>query len=490
MPADPTTTGVGSEFQHGGILDMPLADLVPARVNDTIYKPLGVADPEMIEFAERLRGLDPKYIDPIVITEDNVIISGHRRRVAYMILGVATVRVRKLPIHSTDPRVPELIVGFNNQREKSADEIFREELVRLDPSESHERLQEYRRAAATVRRETMVITGEKRRARISPAKWPMLDAIVEVIDTHREFWPLSDRLIHYRLLNNPPLKHASKPGSQYTNDAQSYNALTELLSRARLSGDIPHEAIHDPTRPVTTWRVFPGIKGFVTDELSNFMQGYYRDLQRSQPLHIEIVGEKNTVEGTIRPVACDYTLPLTISRGYSSIPPRRDMVERFRRSGKDKLLILFVSDCDPEGDDIAHAFARSIRDDFGVSVVEGIKVALTRDQAADLNLPPAATAKTGSSRRKGFVERHGSDHVWELEAVPPGRLQEILRQHIEGVLDMDLFQQEKEREVRDAVAIEAARYAIRQTALQVLGTMPEGNSSKVEFGTEQPTSKA
>lgn len=392
-----------------------------------------------------------------------------------------------LPVRSDDARFEKLLVDFNSQREKSADEIFREELVRLDPNEARRNLIAHRKQAATVAVETLTITGTKRRAEITDAKRPMLDAIRGIVKRLKKFWPLSDRLIHYQLLNAPPLKHASKPGSKYVNDDKSYDALTELLARARLVGTIPHEAIHDPTRPVVTWKVYSDVRGFIKDQLKNFLRGYWRDLQRSQPLHIEVVGEKNTVEGTIRPVLADYTIPFTIARGYASIPPRRDMVLRFQRSKKDKLLILFVSDCDPEGEDIANSFARSIRDDFGVKNVEAVRVALTRQQATELHLPPLAKAKAGSSRRKRFVETHESDHVWELEAVPPDRLQQILREHIEGVLDMDLFHEDEAREADDAVELDEINQRMSRflaANFSDLGECDGDDSGMVEFGTE------
>ena len=83
------------------------------------------------------------------------------------------------------------------------------------------------------------------------------------------------------------------------------------------------------------------------------VQGYWRDFMASQPLHIEIVGEKNTVKGTIRPVAAEYCIPLTLAHGFSSIPPRYDLAKRFRRSGKEKLLLLIVRTSTPEGEVIA-----------------------------------------------------------------------------------------------------------------------------------------
>jgi hypothetical protein len=56
-------------------------------------------------------------------------------------------------------------------------------------------------------------------------------------------------------------------------------------------------------------------------------------------------------------------------------------------------------------------------------------------------------AKQSSSRYEKFVERHGDD-VFELEAVPPERLQEVLREAIDSVLDIEAFNAEVRREAR------------------------------------------
>lgn len=59
-----------------------------------------------------------------------------------------------------------------------------------------------------------------------------------------------------------------------------------------------------------------------------------------------------------------FCIPYTIGRGYSSLPPRKAMHTRFKKSGKEKLILLILSDHDPEGWDIAETFAKSMRDDF------------------------------------------------------------------------------------------------------------------------------
>jgi hypothetical protein len=390
-----------------------------------------------------------------------VILSGHRRYAAATLAGLREVPCKREVILHSDPRFLPLLVEYNRQRVKGLAEVVREEVVRqsANPDGAYADLLQYRREHSRIEVETGVIEGTKRRAAITKAKGPFLDAIRLVLERLQRYWPLSDRLIHYQLLNAPPFIHASKPRSIYRNDPPSYKALVELLTRARVAGMVPFEAIHDPTRPVKTWDVFRDPGPFIRRELDNFLRRYWRDLQVSQPCHLEILGEKNTIESIIRPVAADYTIPFTLGRGYSSLPPRHAMKQRFQRSGKDRLIILVLSDFDPEGEDIAHSFARSIRDDFKISSVSFTKVGLTAQQVQDLHLPPGAIAKEKSSRRKRFVQRHG-EHVYELEAVEPEQLQTMLRKSIESVLDMDQFRAEQDKEREDAAHLANVRRTV------------------------------
>jgi hypothetical protein len=442
---------------------VPIWDVKPSPENDLLYRPVSPSDPDVVALAESIGRIGLR--EPLVITEDYYILSGHRRYAACMLAGIDMVPCRVEPIRRgdgdepEDPRFVELLREFNRQRVKTFDEVAREEAVSVNPEEAHRCLQEHRRQAAAVDVETIQIDAAKPRAEITGAKRPLLDAILEILEEQRDYWPLTDRRVHYALLNKPPLVHASKAGSRYANTVQCYKACCELITRARLTGDIAFKAIHDPTRPVTTWKVDAHAGAFARRSLDGFLKGYSRDLQQSQPNHIEIVGEKNTVESILRPVAMEFCIPLTIGRGYCSLPPRHAMAQRYRRRGKNKLILLVLSDFDPEGEDIAHSFARSMRDDFDVKDVVPVKVALTRDQVEEMGLPPQMKAKAGSSRRAKFVERHGDD-VFELEAVPPERLQAILRDAIDSVLDIDAYNRELDAEEEDAARLEGLRRAV------------------------------
>jgi hypothetical protein len=162
--------------------------------------------------------------------------------------------------------------------------------------------------------EGIQFTDETIQNAISSRRMPFLDAVAKVIEDNRAYWPLTARQIHYRLLNDPPLRDRSKDGrmtrkgtssqdSTYVNDKESYNALIRLLKDARLEGLISWNVIHDPTRPVTIWKVHDSTQPYVEEELQTFLSNYSRNLLQSQPNHIELFAEKKTLTSIIRPIS-------------------------------------------------------------------------------------------------------------------------------------------------------------------------------------------
>jgi hypothetical protein len=454
---------------------LPIHKIYRSPENDLIYKPVSPNDPEIQELAESIRKHGLK--EPLVVTKDGYIISGHRRYEACLLIGQSSILCRVEHISRSDPKFQLMLREFNRQRVKSFDETVREQVISMDPARAYQALIKHRQKTATVSGDFLSIEGAKIRRRISQGKQEMLRHAAAIICGKRSYWPLSDREIHYDMLNLPPLRHSGKPDSRYRNDRASYQDLCDLLTRARLTGVIPFDAIADETRTVCTWEdsIHRDVSGFVKKQLEEFLQGYWRDLQQSQPNHIEIVGEKNTVEGSIRSVAMKFCIAYTLGRGYCSLPPRRAMYERFKASGKRKLIILFLSDFDPEGDDIPNSFAKSMRDDFGVEGILVKRVCLTYEQVIERNLAQSFDMKTKGSRYKKFVAKY-PDHPYghELEAIPVADRSRLLTQAIDEVLDIEAFNHEVDAEAEDAAELEALRQAVGPTLMDQL-SKPDAN---------------
>jgi len=441
-------------------------DLKPSPKNNKIYKSIDREDPAIKELARDIavNGV----FEPLVVSADNFILSGHRRREAAIIAGLKTVPCRIVNVRHDDSEFIKMLVSYNNQRVKNREEQFREEIIKTNYDKAYQELIEYRNEKAKVRPETITVGERNPRKKISRLKSKMVEAATNVVNELKEFWPLSDRQIHYRLLNKPPLCNIKRKNSIYKNNRACYQDLCDLLTRLRLTGKIPMNAIADPTRPTTEWDVHDNPKDFVRKELDHFLKGYRRNLQQTQPLHIEVIAEKLTVESIIEPVCGKYNVPYTIGRGYGSLPSRSKIVQRFKRSGKDRLLLLILGDFDPEGVNIGESLLQAMREDFNEDNTAAVRVGLNPGHIERFNLHDnTSEAKSTSSRYKAFVQRYGKK-VYELEALSPEQLQTILSEAIDSVLDVQLFNAELEDERKDATYLQAVRKSISSNTLDLL----------------------
>ena len=440
----------------------PIDQIKQASENESIYDNFGVANSDDLQLVESINAKG--ILEPLVITEDMVLLSGHRRRAAAKYLGLSTVPVRMLEgvifsDLSKQERLEQLRL-YNQQREKSASEKIREAMVGVDPSMAHNEIKIFnqRRKALNSTSGEITITGVKTRSKITTLQF--LESVKSAIQKEKEYWPLSVRRVHYLLLNDPPLCHDKKPNSKYVNTQSCYKKLTNLLSRARLKGEVPIEAIEDSTRPVLEGGGFDTVGQYINQEIKYFLTGYIRNLQQGQPHHIEIILEKNALRTVIERIAQEYCIPITTTRGYASIPPRQEVFRRYQNSGKAKLILLCLTDFDPDGDEIAESFCRSMRDDFHIDDIQSFKVALTREDVEKYDLPSDMDAKKTSANYKKFFERYGSNRAVELDAAPVDLLQEKLREVIESMLDMNEFNEQLEMQEQDAKEIYARRTVV------------------------------
>ena len=435
----------------------------PALENEFIYNGFSLANEDDRNLVDSIRRKG--ILEHLTISADGVLLSGHRRHNAAKVLHMETVPVVVHPVVFEDIEKDarfKLLRDFNQHRDKTFDERTTEALLSVDADGASDAALIYRIKRARVSVESNVTMGAmKARAEITTRAF--LDAVVKIVNGCRNEWPISNRAIHYLLLNDPPLTHDEKPKSHYRNEKKYTAKLSSLLTRARIAGLIPMEAICDEERPVTLWDVHPNAASFAAKQHEGFLMGYGRDLMQSQPHHIEIVVEKRTKYAAACDVAARYGIPVTAGKGFASLAPRYHIAKRYRESGKDKLVLIFLTDFDPDGEQIAISFARSMRDEFNVNVVP-YKAGLTAEQVRTLNLPSSLEAKASSSNYKRFVTEHGTRAV-ELDAMPSDVFARVLTDAIERFLDVEAFNHEGDQQKREHAELAARRKA----ALQAMG---------------------
>jgi hypothetical protein len=462
-----------------------VSSLKPSPENTQLYRPVD-DDPDITKLAD---SIEKNGCDPLKVTLDDYIVSGHRRHAALLLIGQVFVRCLVIPRRRDSMTTDEYVLllrEHNHQRHKTIAEQVREELVDMDPEVAYRNLRKLRDKSVNAPEhngvQALEIEGNKKRYNISDDKADHVKFILEIVEGRREYWPLSVRGVHYPLLNYDFIRgyywpkrkepdHGTKRELRYRNDDNSYQATSDLLTRLRLSGTIPWEAFDDGTRPLQEFKAFTDVREFVQSEVENLFGGYWRDLLQSQPNHIEVVCEKNTIYHMVLKVTRKYQIPTSSGRGFNSIDPWHDLYERFMASGKERLIVIILSDFDPEGEMIPQVGGRTLIDDFSLfgEDVSIIKAGVTREQIERYRLPSQNFAKETSSNRDWFVDRNGGDDaVYELEALEPQDMLSDLDNVIRSVIDIDLFNREVQAERSESTYLEAARTRAAE-ALRGLG---------------------
>lgn len=466
-----------------------LSSIKPSPENEKLYRPSS-DDPDISELADSIKkhGLQ----EPIVVTEDGYIVSGHRRYEALRLIEQVVVPCRVMPGVRRESMSPDdyvsLLREHNRQRRKTVVEQMREDLVDIDPDEAYEALCEHRDKSLFGAYHNDVdcieIEGVKRRHAISDQKADHVKYIRKVVfEDRRNYWPLSVRGVHYALLNYKFDRNIPRQ-IPYKNNDESYQATSDLITRMRLEGVIPWHALDDGTRPFKDFRPFSNVQSFIRQETEDLFKGYWRNLLQSQACYVEVLCEKNTIYHMVCRITSKYQIPTASGRGFNSIDPWHDLVMRYRRSGKSRLIVIVMSDYDPEGEMIPQVGGRTLRDDFGIhgSRFDIIKAGITREQVEDNDLPPQNFAKETSSNYEWFVSRNGGDDtVYELEALDPEVMLDDLDEIIRSVIDVDAFNAEVEIECEEAVYIKQASHAAHEALKGLLDDGAQDNSDMFGF---------
>lgn len=449
---------------------VPITSIRPSPENDQLYGPIDLYDDmsAALEISIDERGL----AEPLILTVDGYILSGHRRFAVCKDLlhwEVIPCRTEHRIRREGNPNYFKDLIAYNPQRVKSVGALLREAILR-DSTTLEDTQAAIARVQATNEPTTtpdyITVPGYKNVEPVSESQSELLEAVQDVVARLKEYWPLSIRQIHYQLLNDPPLwrivgrSQFDPEHYRYRNDDRSYNALSRLCVSARYAGELPWPAIDDTTRTYDHRAGFRSVSEFITYEMERFLLGYHRDKQFDQPVYLEVLIEKNTLLNITRPVCREYYVPVTSGRGFAGPSVWYRMANRFAASKKERMVLLVVSDYDPEGLALARDAIRSLRDLWEIPI-DYHRVALTREQIDEQELyedfnPP----KEKSKNLDAFIEETGSARTWECEALDPEYLRQQLRGAIEANMNMEIFHAAVSKEIEDSKIIHETRNEI------------------------------
>jgi len=261
---------------------------------------------------------------------------------------------------------------------------------------------------------TLLEPGQRRR---TPEQMDMLRHLIH--QTVDEYKPMTVRQVFYQMVSK---------GAIGKTEGEYKSTVGRLLVEMRKSGQLPYSWIADNTR----WMRKPTTFDSVHQMLKNAARGYRLDLWRQQPHYVEVWLEKEALAGVLVDVTGEWDVPLMVTRGYSSLTFLHSAAEAIAAQSKPAYLYYF-GDHDPSGVDITRNVEQTIREGAPGAEIHFEKIAVTRQQIDDMDLPTRPTKKT-DSRSRNF-----EGESVEVDAISPPVLRDLCRAAIEKHVDQDIY---------------------------------------------------
>src|SRR5215471_2627579 len=191
--------------------------------------------------------------------------------------------------------------------------------------------------------------------------------------------------------------------------------------------------------------------------ISAAAEQYREDLWAGQRYRPEVWIEKEALLGVVEGVCTELRVPYFAHRGNNSQTLQYQAGKRFARYLDQGLipLVLHLADHDPNGIDMTRDNIKRLAL-YARHEIEVRRIALNMDQVRPHN-PPPSFVKDGDTRTSGYRERFGTDECWELDALSPTLIANLIRTEIEQLTDRLKWRsaqvrEESSRELLDAVA--------------------------------------
>lgn len=262
------------------------------------------------------------------------------------------------------------------------------------------------------------------------ARIAMANGILE--DLARQGYSISLRQLYYQLVSK----------GEIPNNNKEYKKLGDTLNKARLAGLVDWHSLEDRGRRL---RGSHGGYESQQDYINGLENGYFRDWWEGQENYVEVWIEKDALVNVIERPCDRHRVRYFSCRGYSSASEQYRAGKRFQEmdSAGRVCHILHLGDHDPSGLDMT-------RDNQDKAVMfSGVEVnvhrlALNMDQVDELN-PPPNPAKLTDSRVGEYMRLYGRQS-WELDALPPSYIDNLVDVRLRELIDVDQMDAVKARE--------------------------------------------
>lgn len=268
------------------------------------------------------------------------------------------------------------------------------------------------------------------------------------------------------------------------NEQREYDRLGDICRDGRMAGLMDWDFLIDRTRNLMSWKTYKGPQ----EALKELAEKYHRDLWAPQHHRIEVWVEKDAAIGVVEKVCASNSVPYFSCRGYTSMSEMHEAAQRIRWhvEAGNQVTILHIGDHDPSGLDMTRDIEDRLRtfisrDWAGLHMGEGRwtrgdirhsmfehmlekrqenrehfydtvqyhggqpwsvnRIALNLDQIQQYS-PPPNPAKQTDARFQRYVEETGLDESWELDALEPSVMQDLIQGAIDAVRDDEIWADE------------------------------------------------
>ncbi len=218
------------------------------------------------------------------------------------------------------------------------------------------------------------------------------------------------------------------------NTQREYKNLGETINCGRLAGMIDWNAIVDRTRNLES----VGHWNDPEDIIRSCAYSFRLDKWANQPRRVEVWVEKDALVGVIEKAAREMDVAWFSCRGYTSQSELWSAGQRMAGyvSGGQEPVIVHLGDHDPSGKDMTRDITDRLQM-FAGHEIEVKRIALNMDQVEQYN-PPPNPAKITDSRAAGYMAEFG-DESWELDALDPEVLHDLIVKTVTEVRDLNLW---------------------------------------------------
>lgn len=234
------------------------------------------------------------------------------------------------------------------------------------------------------------------------------------------------------------------------NKQTEYKRLGSIVNDARLAGELDWDYIVDRTRNLKDLSHWDSPESIMDAVASQYREDKWAD----QPHRVEVWVEKDALVGVLERICNELDVPYFSCRGYTSqseVWGAAMRLQRHRTAGQEPV-ILHLGDHDPSGLDMTRDVTDRIELFLRGRPVEVRRLALNMDQVEQYD-PPPNPAKLTDSRGTAYVEEYG-DSSWELDALPPEIISDLIREAVDELRDDDLWEEAEGKERRETIVLQ------------------------------------